>query len=169
MFYLGTRFVTASVAAIQIFAPDGRLQKTPPRRHSTFGALVVRNITTSSPLVRPPWMPASELLNRSARNIGTSARDTRAWPQSHDSRVGGHAHVNCDTTPPALALRGHFGARRPTPRPPRSHYASPSGRGARRRPSMAMMMHAVVAKQIYKPRTAPGQTLTSSCTDLAKP
>ena len=79
--------------------------------------------------------------------------EPRAWPQSHDSRVGGHAHRTSSTTP----------------RHPRSHYASPSGRDTRRRPSMAMMMHVIVAKQVYKPRTAFGQTLKASFTHLAKP
>ena len=37
-------------------------------------------------------MPASELLNRSARNISTSAREPRATPQSHDCVAGGDGH-----------------------------------------------------------------------------
>ena len=37
-----------------------------------------------------------------------------------------------NTTTPALPRREPFGARHPTPRHPRSHYASPSGRDTRR-------------------------------------
>ena len=78
--------------------------------------------------------------------------EPRAWPQSHDSRVGGHAHRTSSTTP----------------RHPRSHYASPSGRDTRRRPSMAMRMHAIVAKQVCKPRKARWHTLKARRANLGK-
>ena len=78
--------------------------------------------------------------------------EPRAWPQSHDSRVGGHAHRTSSTTP----------------RHPRSHYASPSGRDTRRRPSMAMRMHAIVAKQVCKPRKARCHTWNARCANLGK-
>ena len=78
--------------------------------------------------------------------------EPRAWPQSHDSRVGGHAHCTSITTP----------------RHPRSHYASPSGRDTRRRPSMAMRMHAIVAKQGCKPGEARCHTWKARRANLGK-
>ena len=78
--------------------------------------------------------------------------EPRAWPQSHDSRVGGHAHRTSSTTP----------------RHPRFHNASPSGRDTRRRPSMAMRMHAIVAKQVCKPRKARCHTWNDRCANLGK-
>ena len=78
--------------------------------------------------------------------------EPRAWPQSHDSRVSGHAHRTSSTTP----------------RHPRSHYASPSGRDTRRRPSMAMRMHAIAAKQVCKLGKARCHTWNARCANLGK-